>query len=88
MKFESTLSKIAESVFSATDLQTAKNRFIEHVSETKVKDKEKMIATVKELTSLQAVHRYTANALLKFEGLGMNNFDKTARQAAAETAHN
>jgi len=71
MKIESTLSKIAESVFSATDLQTAQNRFIQHVSETKVKDKEKMVSVVKELTTLQAVHRYTANALLKFEGLGL-----------------
>jgi len=71
MKIESTLSKIAESVFSATDLQTAQNRFIDHVSQTQVKDKEKMISTVKELTTLQAVHRYTANALLKFEGMGL-----------------
>jgi hypothetical protein len=69
MKIESTLSKIAESVFSATDLQTAQNRFIQHVSETKVKDKEKMISVVKELKTVQAVHRYTANALLAYEGL-------------------
>lgn len=85
MKIQSTLAQIAESVFTATDLETARNRFIIHVSETNVKDKEKMIATVKELKSLHAVHKYTANALLKFEGLGMNNFEKTAKQAAAET---
>ncbi len=71
MKLESTLSKIAESVFSATDLQTAQNRFVQHVSETKVKDREKMIGVVRELKSLSAVHRYTANALLKFEGMGL-----------------
>jgi len=72
MKIQSTLSGIAEAVFSATDLETARNRFIKHVSDTKVKDKEKMISTVKELTTVQAIHRYTANALLKFEGMGVN----------------
>lgn len=69
--YESTLAQVAESVFSATDLQTAQTRFIEHVSNTRVKDKEKMISAVKELRSLTAVHRYTANALLKFEGMGV-----------------
>ena len=71
MNYQSTLAQIAEAVFSATDLQTAQNRFIEHVSTTRVKDKEKMISTVKELRSVAAVHRYTANALLKFEGMGV-----------------
>ena len=74
--YESTLSQVAEAVFSATDLKTAQYRFIEHVSQTRVKDKEKMISAVKELKSLTAVHSYTANALLRFEGLSVNSYVK------------
>ncbi len=72
MKYESTLTKIAEKVFSAKDFQDAKDIFIKHVSNTKVKDRDKMIQDVSELNSLASIQRYTANSLLKFEGLGLN----------------
>jgi hypothetical protein len=72
MKFESTLSKIAEAVFSSTDFKSAQNTFIDHVDSTNVKDKNKMIEAVKKLTTLTALQHYCANALLKFEGLGLS----------------
>ena len=73
MKKESTLVSIAEAVFSATDMDTARIRFIQHVEKSRVNeaDKEKMIATMKGLKSLVAIYRYTANALLKYEGMGL-----------------
>jgi hypothetical protein len=44
-----------------------------------------MITDVNALKNLIAVQRYLANALLKYEGLGTGNVNKTAKQAAAET---
>jgi hypothetical protein len=71
MKILSTLNEIVNEVFIAKDWKTAQNTFIDHVSKTNVKDKDKMIAEVSKMTTLQAIQRYTANALLKYEGLGV-----------------
>jgi hypothetical protein len=70
MKYESTLASIASLVWEAKTAQQAKRTLIEHLSATKVKDRDKMISDIEKLGSLHAIHRYTANALLKFEGLG------------------
>lgn len=69
MKFQSTLASIASLVWEAKTVDQARIVLIEHLSSTKVKDKDKMIQDIEQLKTLQAVHRYTANALLKFEGL-------------------
>ncbi len=69
MKFQSTLASIASLVWEAKTVDQARTVLIEHLSDTKVKDKDKMIQDIEQLKTLQAVHRYTANALLKFEGL-------------------
>ena len=73
MKIESTLAGIAEAVFSATEPETARIRFIQHMEKSRVNqaDKNKMIAVVKELKTLHDIQRYTANALLKYEGMGL-----------------
>jgi len=71
MKILSTLNEIANEVFVAKDWKTAQNLFIEHVSKTNVKDKDKMIDEVNKMTNLAAIQHYTANALLKYEGLGV-----------------
>ena len=83
MKIESTLTKIAESVFIANDFKSAQTTFIEHVSSTNIKDKNKMIEAVKKLTSLTALQRYCANALLKYEGLGLST-TKTNKENGEE----
>jgi hypothetical protein len=70
MKLESTLASVAPSVWEAKTADQARTLLIEHLSSTKVKDKDKMIQDIEQLRTLQAIHRYTANALLKFEGLG------------------
>jgi len=73
MKIESTLACIARDVFAATNISNAKRIFIDFVSGTRIKetDKVKMIAEVSRMSSLMQLHRYTANALLKYEGLGL-----------------
>lgn len=69
MKFQSTLASIASLIWEAESAEQARNILIDHLSSTKVKDKDKMIQDIEQLKTLPAVHRYTANALLKFEGL-------------------
>jgi hypothetical protein len=69
MQFESTLASIATLVWEAETADQARQILIEHLAGTKVKDRDKMISDIQALDSLRAIHRYTANALLKFEGL-------------------
>lgn len=69
MKIESTLASIAPTIFQTQDASSAKEILIRHLCETNVKDRDKMIQDIKQLTSIEAIHRYTANSLLKYEGL-------------------
>ena len=73
MKIESTLSSIAKEVFAATNASDAKRIFIDYVSNSHIKesDKVKMLTEASKMSSLLQIHRYTANALLKYEGLGL-----------------
>ena len=73
MKIESTLSSIAKEVFAATNAIDAKRIFIDYVSNSHIKesDKAKMLTEASRTSSLLQIHRYTANALLKYEGLGL-----------------
>jgi hypothetical protein len=73
MKIESTLSSIAREVFAASNAVDAKRIFIDYVSSSHIKesDKVKMLAEASKMSSLLQLHRYTANALLKYEGLGL-----------------
>ena len=73
MKIESTLFHIAKDVFAATNVDDAKRIFIDFVSDSRIKesDKTKMLTEVSKMSSLMQIHRYTANALLKYEGLGL-----------------
>ena len=73
MIIQSTLASIAKDVFAATNASDAKRIFIDFVSGSRIKesDKVKMLAEVSKMSSLLQLHRYTANALLKYEGLGL-----------------
>ena len=73
MKIESTLASIAKEVFIAPDASTARQIFIDYVSGSRIKesDRAKMLTEVSRMSSLLQLHRYTANALLKYEGLGL-----------------
>lgn len=75
MKIISTLDKIAEAVFTSKDLTSAQNIAIAHLNESKIKesDKNKMIQEITNMKSLQKLQYYCANALLKYEGLGVGN---------------
>ena len=70
MNIQSTLASIASLVWEAQDVDQAKEILVNHLSSTNVKDRDKMIDDIQILKTLEQVHRYTANSLLKYEGLG------------------
>jgi hypothetical protein len=67
--YTSKLAEITEIIFSATDFLVARNILTNFIEGTQVKSKNKMLFDIKNLKTLHQVQRYTANALLKFEGL-------------------
>ena len=69
MKIESTLASIASLVWEAETAEQAREILTGHLAGTNVKDRDKMIDDVQKLKTLEAIHRYTANSLLKYEGL-------------------
>lgn len=73
IKIESTLAKIANVVFETKDFKLAQQTAIEHLTESKIKesDKLKMIDEISKAKNLQRLQVYCANALLKYEGLGV-----------------
>lgn len=75
MKLESTLTNIAEQVFSATSVEQAKTIALDFLSDSKIKeeDRKKMIAEIETKKDLVKLQIYVANALLKFEGLSLNS---------------
>jgi len=73
IQIKSNLDSIATDVFAAANALDAKRIFIDHISASRIKesDKAKMLTEVSKMSSLLQIHRYTANALLKYEGLGL-----------------
>jgi hypothetical protein len=73
IKIESTLAKIANVVFETKDFNYAKQVALEHLEESTIKesDRLKMITEIEQMKYLHKVQLYIANALLKFEGLGV-----------------
>ena len=71
MYIKSTLAQIASLVWEAQSAEEAREILIGHLQGSKIKDRDRMVANVSRLTSLEAIHRYTANALLKYEGMGV-----------------
>lgn len=73
IKIESTLAKIANVVFETKDFKLAQQTAIEHLTESNIKesDKLKMIDEISNAKNLQRLQSYCANALLKYEGLGV-----------------
>ena len=84
---KSIFEQISVPVFTAKSLGEAQrivNEFVES-KDINEKDKQSILHETLNAKSLVRFQNYIANALLKYEGLGMNNFNKTAREAAVET---
>ena len=74
MNIQSTLTKIAEKVFTVKSCDDAKKIALDYLSESKINevDRIKMIDEIKQKKDLVKLQMYIANALLKFEGLSVN----------------
>jgi hypothetical protein len=85
-KIKSVLEQIAATVFTMTNVADAKNYINEFINTKDINDKDKASITkaVAEIKSMIKLQTYLCNALLKYEGMGMNQINKTT--AAAETA--
>jgi hypothetical protein len=85
---KSIFEQISERVFVMKDLNEAKLFVTEFVSEKKINDKDKqsILYEVNNARTLAKFQTYICNSLLKYEGMGVNQMNKTAKQAAVETA--
>jgi hypothetical protein len=88
-KFEikSIFEQISEQVFKMTDLNEAKQFVIIFVKEKKINevDKNKILFEVNNAKTMVKFQTYICNALLRYESLGMNQLQKTSREAASES---
>ena len=86
IKIKSVLEQIAATVFTMTNVADAKEYISEFINSKDINDKDKASITkaVAEIKSMIKLQTYLCNALLKYEGMGMNKFNK--QTAAAETA--
>ena len=88
LKIKSIFEQISEEVFKLTSLSEAQS-FIKTFVESKdinEKDKASILKETANAKSLVRLQQYLCNSLLKYEGMGMNQINKTAREAAADTA--
>ena len=74
MNIKSTLTQIAEQVFTAKTCDEAKKIALDYLSESKIneEDRVKMIEEIQQKKELVKLQMYIANALLKYEGLSVN----------------
>jgi len=69
---KSKLEKIIQQAWGESDINAAKKLVIDFISPSKIKSKDQIINTIKGLTNKREFDRYMANALLKFEKLGLS----------------
>jgi len=79
MKIKSIFEQISSQVFSMTDLNQAKAFVREFVEGKGIKeeDKKSILRAVDECKSITRFQTYICNSLLKYEGMGMNQLEKS-----------
>jgi F0F1-type ATP synthase delta subunit len=84
-KIKSVLEQIAATVFTMTNVADAKNYINEFINSKDINDKDKasIIKAVAEIKSMIKLQTYLCNALLKYEGMGMNQINKAKEPVAA-----
>jgi hypothetical protein len=85
---KSIFEQISHRVFLMTNLAEVKTFVTEFVNSKDINEHDKyyILQEVNNAKSLVRFQTYICNALLKYEGMGMNQINKTAKEAAAETA--
>lgn len=89
INIKSIFEQISAQVFTMRNLNEAKQFTIEFVESKQINETDKVaiLKAVNEAKTLVAFQKYICNSLLKYEGLGMNQINKTAREAASETQY-
>jgi F0F1-type ATP synthase delta subunit len=84
-KIKSVLEQIAATVFTMTNVADAKNYINEFINSKDINDKDKasIVKAVAEIKSMIKLQTYLCNALLKYEGMGMNQVNKAKEPVAA-----
>ena len=74
VQIRSIFEQISEIVFNTADLAIAKQNTVEFVSSKNINDKDKQVIlfSINECKTITKFQMYVANALLKYEGLGMD----------------
>jgi len=73
-KIKSVITQRITEIYSAADVETAKELFRNLLNDSNIKDidKEKMLVELEKMTTLRQVQFYATNAMFKFEGLGID----------------
>lgn len=86
VQITSIFAEISEKVFLMKNLDEAKTFIIDFVEGKQINkvDKKKILHETDNAKTLVKLQTYIANACLRYEGLGMNQINKTAKEAAQE----
>jgi hypothetical protein len=81
---KSIFEQISEQVFAMNNLSQAQKFITDFVNEKKINDKDKQSILRETLNarSLVRLQTYICNSFLKYEGMGVNQMNKTAKEAA------
>lgn len=73
-KIESVITKRITEIYTARDLDTAKQLFRDLLNDCNIKDndKSKMLEELEKQKTLKQVQFYATNCMFKFEGLGID----------------
>jgi 6-phosphogluconate dehydrogenase len=73
VQIKSVLAEIAPQVFQIRDLNEAKGIILQFIETKNIKgaDKEIIINNVSQSKHINSIHKYVANSLLKYEGMGI-----------------
>jgi hypothetical protein len=73
IQIKSVLEEIAPQIFQMRDLNEAKNAIKVFLEDKKIKDTDKQIIlkNIDGSKNINSIHRYIANSLLKYEGIGI-----------------
>lgn len=84
---KSILEQISSEVFVMRDLSQAKLFISEFVVNKSIneKDKQSILSATSECKTMVKLQMYLCNALLKYEGMGVAQLNKTAKQIASES---
>lgn len=86
VQIKSIFEQISQDVFKMNNINDIKTYVVNFVNTKQIEDRDKqgIIKNINECRNVMAAHRYICNALLKFEGLSVNDY-KTEKTEIIES---